>query len=132
MLSHGDDSAVPVPAVFLFVPGMPVVMNQNTHQGLKLVNGAGYTGLEVVLDKAYLGHRVSADAVLHFGPPAGLLLASETTSGLRVAGMPPGTILLTPVSTNIECQRKRPWQRGDVVRQGLPCAAVFGCTDYKV
>lgn len=35
MASHGDDSAIPVPTVFLVVPGMPVVVNCNTHQGLK-------------------------------------------------------------------------------------------------
>ena len=46
--------------------------------------------------------------------------------------MPPGTILLTPISTKIECQRKRPWQHSDVSRKGLPCAAAFACTDYKV
>ncbi|XP_044714585.1 PIF1-like helicase domain-containing protein [Hirsutella rhossiliensis] len=74
-ISQGDDSATPVPAVFLFVPGMPVVVNQNTHQGLKLVNGAG---------------------------------------------------------VKITAQRKRPWQRNDVSRRGLPCAAAFACTDYKV
>ncbi|XP_044717296.1 PIF1-like helicase domain-containing protein [Hirsutella rhossiliensis] len=61
MLNQGDDSAIPVPAVFMFVPGMPVVVNHNTHQGLKLVNGAGYTALEVVLDKSYPGHRITAD-----------------------------------------------------------------------
>ncbi|KAL2127075.1 hypothetical protein VTI74DRAFT_11378 [Chaetomium olivicolor] len=132
MLSQGDDSNVPVPAVFLFVPGMPVVVNQNTHQGLKLVNGAGYTAVGVIPDKAYPGHRVDADVLLHFGPPAGILLASETTAGLHFVGMPPGTILLTPISTRIECQRKRPWQQNDVVRRGLPCAAAFACTDYKV
>ncbi|KAM4064172.1 ATP-dependent DNA helicase PIF1 [Hirsutella rhossiliensis] len=33
MLNQGDDSAIPVPAVFMFVPGMPVVVNHNTHQG---------------------------------------------------------------------------------------------------
>jgi hypothetical protein len=27
MLGQGDDSAIPVPAVFMFVPGMPVVLN---------------------------------------------------------------------------------------------------------
>ncbi|CAI6094612.1 unnamed protein product [Clonostachys chloroleuca] len=27
ILNHGDDSAIPVPAVFLFLPGMPVVVN---------------------------------------------------------------------------------------------------------
>lgn len=42
MLGQGDDSAISVPAVFMFVPGMPVVVNQNMHQGLKLVNGARY------------------------------------------------------------------------------------------
>ena len=46
--------------------------------------------------------------------------------------MPPDTILLTPMSTKITCQRKRPWQRSDVSRRGLPCVAAFACTDYKV
>jgi hypothetical protein len=111
---------------------MPVVVNQNTHQGLKLVNGASYTALEVILDQKYPGHRISADTILHFGPPAGILLASETTVGFRFVGMPAGTILLTPVSSRIECARKRPWQQNDVTRKGLPCAAAFACTDYKV
>ncbi|XP_044716583.1 PIF1-like helicase domain-containing protein [Hirsutella rhossiliensis] len=91
MLGQGDDSATPVPAVFVFVPGMPVVVNQNTHQGLKVLT-------------------------VHFGPPAGIVLASETTRDLHF----------------ITAQRKRPWQRNDVGRRGLPCAAAFACTDYKV
>ncbi|KJZ67923.1 hypothetical protein HIM_12688 [Hirsutella minnesotensis 3608] len=66
-LNQGDDSAIPVPAIFMFVPGMP-----------------------------------------------------------------PGTILLTPMTVKIQCQRKRPWQHNDVSRKGLPCAAAFACTDYKV
>ncbi|KAM4055491.1 PIF1 protein [Hirsutella rhossiliensis] len=81
---------------------MPVVVTQNTHQGLKLTNGGGYTALEVIVDKAYPGHRVSADTTMHFGP------------------------------VKIQRQRKRPWQRNDVSRKGLPCAAAFACTDYKV
>ncbi|KAM9876020.1 hypothetical protein VDGL01_09923 [Verticillium dahliae] len=132
MLGQGDDSAIPAPAVFLFVPGMPVVVNQNTHQGLKLVNGATYTAVDVIPDRAYPGHRVDADAVLHLGPPAGILLASETTREFRFVGLPPGTVLLTPLSTKIDCQRKRPWQQHDASRRGLPCAPAFACTDYKV
>ncbi|OAQ58219.2 ATP-dependent DNA helicase PIF1 [Pochonia chlamydosporia 170] len=132
MLNHGDESAIPVPGVFMFVPGMPVVVNRNTHQGLKLVNGASYTGLEVILDKAYPGHRISADTVIHFGPPAGIILESETTKDVHFVGMPPGTMLLTPVSVMIRRQRSRPWQQKDVSRKGLPCAAAFACTDYKV
>ncbi|KJZ69394.1 hypothetical protein HIM_11210 [Hirsutella minnesotensis 3608] len=124
-LNQGDDSAIPVPAIFMFVPGMPVVVNHNTHQGLKLVNGASYTALEVVIDKSYPGHRVSADMAVHFGPPAGIMLESETTRRLHFVGMPPGTILLTPMTVKIQRQRKRPWQHHDVSRKGLPCAAAF-------
>ncbi|KAF2176614.1 hypothetical protein K469DRAFT_733695 [Zopfia rhizophila CBS 207.26] len=69
ILNYGDDSSILVPAVFMFVSGMLVVVNQNTHQGLKLVNGASY--------------RVSADSILHFGPLAGILLALETTIDFR-------------------------------------------------
>ncbi|KAM4061915.1 hypothetical protein HRG_013435 [Hirsutella rhossiliensis] len=71
VLNQGDDSAIPVPAVFMFVAGMPVVVNHNTHQGLKLVNGAGYSAVEVIVDKASPGHRISSDMTIHFGPPAG-------------------------------------------------------------
>ncbi|XP_044715092.1 PIF1-like helicase domain-containing protein [Hirsutella rhossiliensis] len=92
ILNQGDDSAIPVPAVFMFVAGMPIV----------------------IVDKAYPGHRISADMTIHFGPPAGIILESETTRYLHF------------------CQRKRPWQRNDVSRKGLPCAAAFACTDYKV
>ncbi|XP_044717940.1 PIF1-like helicase domain-containing protein [Hirsutella rhossiliensis] len=105
ILNQGDDSAIPVPAVFMFVPGMPVVVNHNTHQGLKLVNGASYAALEVILDKSYPGHRISADMTIHFGPPAGIMLESETTKDV---------------------------QFNDVSRKGLPCTAAFACTDYKV
>ncbi|KJZ69223.1 hypothetical protein HIM_11386 [Hirsutella minnesotensis 3608] len=40
--------------------------------------------------------------------------------------MPPGTVLLTPMSVQIQSQQKRPWQQNDVTRKRLPC------TDYKV
>jgi hypothetical protein len=42
ILNQGDDNSIPVSAVFIFVSEMPVVVNRNTHQGLKLVNGASY------------------------------------------------------------------------------------------
>ncbi|KAH8743852.1 hypothetical protein F5883DRAFT_512064 [Diaporthe sp. PMI_573] len=129
MLSYGDDSEIPVPAIFMFVPGMAVVVNQNTHQGLKATNGAAYVALDVILDP---GHRISPNTILHFGPPAGILLAAESTRDFHFVGMPAGTVLLAPITTQIECKKKRPWQQRDVARRGLPCAAAFACTDYKV
>ena len=75
ILSQGDHSKIPVPVTFLFIPGMPVVVNQSTYQCLKLVNGASYTALRAILDKSYPGHGRHAAIVsqvtpiLHFGPP---------------------------------------------------------------
>lgn len=123
MQGHGDDSDIPVPATFTFVSGMPVVVNGNTHQGMKLINGASYTAVDVILDKAYPGHWISAEMALHFGPPAGIMLASETARDFHFVGMPAGTILLMPMSTKIDYQRKRPWQKHGVSRRGLPCTA---------
>ncbi len=128
----GDNSSIPVPAFFIFVRGMPIVVNQNMHQGLKLVNGARYSAVDVIPDKAYPGHQVDPETFLHFGPPAAIVLASETTKDFHFIGMPPGTVLLCPISSRILCQRKRPWQQHDVSRRGLPCSAAFACTDYKV
>ena len=74
----------------------------------------------------------STSTIPHFGPPAGVVLEAESARDFHFVAMPPGAVLLTPISTRIECQRKRPWQQADVTRRGLPCAAAFACTDYKV
>lgn len=31
IMSQGDDSSIPVPAIFPFIPGIPVIVNQNIH-----------------------------------------------------------------------------------------------------
>jgi hypothetical protein len=102
MLNYGDDSAIPMPALFIFVPGMPVVVNYNTHQGLKLINGASYTAVDIVVDKVHLGYYISADTSLYFRPPVGILLASDITKRFHFVGIPPETILLIPMNTKIE------------------------------
>jgi len=108
--NQGDDKAIPVPAVFIFILNMPIVVNQNIYQGLKMANGSSYTALDVIFDKAHPGHRVNGDIILHFGPPTDILLISESTKDIHFIGIPSGTILLTPISTKIERQKKRPWQ----------------------
>ncbi|OAL43470.1 hypothetical protein IQ07DRAFT_293068 [Pyrenochaeta sp. DS3sAY3a] len=102
------------------------------YQGLKLVNVANYKALDVILDKAHPGHRISAVTILHFRPPARILLAAETTKDFNFVSMPPGTILLTLLSSKLERVKRRLWQRHDVTRRGLLCIAAFACTDYKV
>ncbi|WAO96996.1 Helitron-like-N domain-containing protein [Fusarium falciforme] len=138
MASVGDDSKICVPATFMFVPGMPVVVTMNINPGLKLVNGAKYTALEVIPDsKRFPGYQLAPNIILHFGPPAGIILSSESTKKFEFDEMPPGTILLTPTSAQIPIEKKkrvkkRPWQRHNVSRRGLPCTAAFACTDYKI
>ncbi|GAM33599.1 hypothetical protein TCE0_011r00612 [Talaromyces pinophilus] len=66
---RGDDSAIPVPDIFIFAPGMPVVVNQSTHQGLKLVSGASYTALDIILDKAYVPSLRSSQKRFHIHLP---------------------------------------------------------------
>ncbi|KAM4056410.1 PIF1-like helicase [Hirsutella rhossiliensis] len=130
MLNQGDDSAIPVPAVFMFVPGMPVVEPQHppgakAGERRRLHGGGGHRR------QGAPGHRLGRHGD-PLRPPAAIILGSETTKDFRFVGMPPGTILLTPMSVRIQCHRKRPWQQNDVSRKGLPCAAAFACTDYKV
>lgn len=132
IMGYGDDSSVPIPAIFMFVPGMSIVANRNTYTGLKLVNGSTYTALDAIVDKAYLGHEISANTTLYFSSPAALILTAESTKTFNFVGMPPGTVLLAPLSSKIECARRRPFQRHTITRRGLPCTAAFACTDYKV
>jgi hypothetical protein len=108
VLGYGDDSSVLVPAIFMFVPGMPVVVNKNTYQGLKLVNRSSYIALDVIIDNVFPGYRISATTTLYFGPPTGIILAAELTREFNFVGIPPGTILLTPLSSKIEYVRRRP------------------------
>ncbi|KAF5252653.1 hypothetical protein FOXYS1_14622 [Fusarium oxysporum] len=67
MLGQGDDSAISVPAVFMFVLGMLVVVKQDMHQGLRRVNDARNEAVGVVLDKAFRA--------------LGLMLIRSSTSG---------------------------------------------------
>ena len=107
VLNQKDDNTILVPTIFIFVPRMSVVVNQNIYQSLKLVNKAGYTAINIVFDRTYPGYRVNTDTVFHFGPPADILLMSETTKDFHFVSILPGTILLTPISTPILYQRKR-------------------------
>jgi len=55
----------------------------------KMVNGANHTAVNIILDKPHPGHRING-AILHFGPPEAILLASETTTDFPFVGIPAG------------------------------------------
>ncbi|KAM4067431.1 AAA domain-containing protein [Hirsutella rhossiliensis] len=110
MLGQGDDSATPVPAVFLFVPGMPVVVNQNTHQGLKLERGR--------LIMHFGRRRASCWPRRRPGLP---LRRDACRDDLANAHQRQDH---SAAEAAMAAQRRQP--------EGLPCAAAFACTDYKV
>ena len=59
ILSQDDNSAIPIPVIFMFVSGIPVIVNENTHQGLELVNDASYTAPDIILNKVQPGYHIS-------------------------------------------------------------------------
>jgi len=126
-LSLGDSSETAVPGLFLFAEGMPVVLNQTVWAGLKAVNGAVYTAHRAIIDRKYPGRNIGGNVWLHLGPPAGLLVSSESTAEYEITGLPKGMLLLQPRSVISTKFRGRPSLR----RRGLPCAAAFACTDFK-
>ena len=81
---------------------MPVVVNQNIYQGLKLVNSTTYTALNIIFNKVYLDYYTSTNIILYFGPPAKILLELEIIKDFYFISILPSTILLTPISTKIK------------------------------
>ncbi|KAM4061599.1 PIF1-like helicase [Hirsutella rhossiliensis] len=90
-IGQGDDSACKVPGVFFYAQGMPVVVNKNIYTGLKVVNGADFTAVDVILDPNHPGYHLADDVTIHFGPPLGILLQSEETKALAIPSLPVGT-----------------------------------------
>ncbi|KAM4063615.1 PIF1-like helicase [Hirsutella rhossiliensis] len=90
-MGKGDDSACKVPGVFFYAQGMPVVVNKNIYTGLKVVNGADFTAVDVILDPNHPGYCLADDVTIHFGPPLGILLQSEETKALAIPSLPVGT-----------------------------------------
>jgi hypothetical protein len=128
VLSQGVDSSIPVPVGLYSSTRRPSCEPHHPPRP-KLVNGASYTALVVILVKAHLSHRINANTILRFGPSAGILLEAQTATNFHVTSIPSGTILPAPISIKIECQRPT-WQQRDISRRRLPCAVTFACTDY--
>ena len=62
--------------------------------GLKLVNGAPFTAVDVVPDPVYASIAVASDVTFHLGPPLAVLLQSDAIEELAIPGLPPGTVML--------------------------------------
>ena len=132
-LSYGDDSKIHIPGVFIYTQGMPVVVTKNTLSGLGVVNGAEFNAIDVIPDPAFPGYFLSDDTTIHFGPPSGLLLASDDTKHFAIPGIPAGTVLLKPdPATSMKRTASNFTFLSEKCRRtGLPCTPAFVVTDYK-
>jgi hypothetical protein len=99
---------------------------------LKLVDGASYAALNVILNKALPGHRISADTILHFWPSRGGLAGSGDDKRLPLRGHAPGTILLMPISTKWSARGSGHGNKVTSARGDYHAQPAFACTDYKV
>ncbi|KJZ68494.1 hypothetical protein HIM_12113 [Hirsutella minnesotensis 3608] len=131
-IGQGDDSACKVPGVFFYAQGMPVVVNKNIYTGLKVVNGAEFTAVDVILDPNHPGYHLADDVIIHFGPPLGILLQSEETKTLAIPSLPVGTVLIRPMSHTLDSTNSHfKFLSARCTRRGLPVVPAFVLTDYK-
>ncbi|XP_044718870.1 PIF1-like helicase domain-containing protein [Hirsutella rhossiliensis] len=131
-IGQGDDSACKVPGVFFYAQGMPVVVNKNIYTGLKVVNGADFTAVDVIIDPNHPGYCLADDVTIHFGPPLGILLQSEETKALAIPSLPVGTVLIRPMSHTLDSTSSHfKFLSARCTRRGLPVAPAFVLTDYK-
>jgi hypothetical protein len=49
---------LPIPSIFPYVEGMPVIVNQNKYVGLKVANGSEFTAVGIVPDPNVQEHVV--------------------------------------------------------------------------
>ncbi|KAJ3518612.1 hypothetical protein NM208_g14453 [Fusarium decemcellulare] len=131
-IGQGDDSHCKIPGIFFYAQGMPLVVNQNIYTGLKVVNGAEFTAADIIPDPKYPGYHLADDVTIHFGPPLGILLQSNETKGVAIPGLPPGMILIRPISFSLSpTDRHFKFLSAKCTRKGLPAVTAFVITDYK-
>lgn len=104
-IEQGDDSTCKIPGVLFYAQGMPVVVNKNIYTGLKVVNGAEFTAVDIIPDPNYPGYYLTDDVTIHFGPPLGILLHSADTKSFSHSD-PPTTN--SPHSTYLAYARPNP------------------------
>lgn len=129
-LAQTDCSKVHVPSLFFYTNNMPVVTTKNSMPSLKLINRTEFSAAGIVPAKEYPGITIAKGVFLHFGPPAAILLRSESSRDVQVPGLPKGVLMLAPESVTMTCQTFR-FLKQSCIRRGLACVPAFALTDYK-
>jgi len=129
-LSEEDSSEMAIPSVFFFARGMPIIVNANLYQGLKIVNGGRYVASDVILEPGQAGYAIADDITLFFGPPAAVVIDVPATLGIEIPNLPAGVMTLKTETRKLDLKNH---VRISVFcsRTGVPCTPAFAITDYK-
>jgi hypothetical protein len=76
---------------------MPVVVNKNIYTGLKVVNRAGFTAINVIPNLKFLSYHLADNVTIYFGPPLGILLELQETKDLAIPVLPIDTMFIQPI-----------------------------------
>ena len=55
---------------------MPIVINKNIYPGLKVINRAEFTAIDIIPDPKFPGYYLTNDVTIYFGLLLGILLES--------------------------------------------------------
>ncbi|TWU70426.1 hypothetical protein ED733_000236 [Metarhizium rileyi] len=115
VFEQGDDKDCPIPAIFVYADGMPVIVNENLYLGLRVVNGSVLRAAGIVPDRQHQPVRANIDVPdtedsgadmvsemgvnINFGSPSAIILESKSTAKLSFPGIPPGTVTVCPSGT---------------------------------
>jgi hypothetical protein len=74
LIQRGDDSSTDIPGIFVCAIGMPIILTTNVLPGLKMVNGAEFEVVDIILDPSHPEIPVSEHVTIYTRPPKALHL----------------------------------------------------------
>ncbi|OAA37003.1 hypothetical protein NOR_07279 [Metarhizium rileyi] len=108
VFEQGDDKDCPIPAIFVYADGMPVIVNESLYLGLRVVNGSVLRAAGIVPNRQHQPVRANIDVPdtedsgadmvsemgvnINFGSPSAIILESKSTAKLSFPGIPPGIV----------------------------------------
>jgi PIF1-like helicase len=131
LIQRGDDSSTVIPGIFVCAIGMPIILTKNVLPGLKMVNGAEFDIVDIILDPKYPGIPVSDDVTIYTGPPKALILQSQQIKSIEIDGLPPGVVVLKGDQSDTINVKSSLYGNVKCRRVGLTCTPAFVMTDYK-
>ena len=90
-----------MPAYFLFISDMLMMIIKNIFQNLDVVNDSVFTAVDVILDSLSEQIELSNGVVIHSMLPISLLITSSNTQSIQLSGLNKRIISLVSISESV-------------------------------